>query len=54
MLGIEDFWNVDIVFAAGHFKDVCISKEGHAERVSTIKNILQGKRGKVPGSEQNL
>lgn len=33
MLGVDDFWNVDILFAAGHFHDVCISKEGHTEGV---------------------
>lgn len=31
MLGIEDFWNIDITFAVAHFHDVCISKEGHTE-----------------------
>lgn len=33
MLGVEDYWNVDIMFAAGHFHDVCISKEGQTEGV---------------------
>ncbi len=33
MLGVEDFWNVDVMFAAGHFHDVCISKEGQTEGV---------------------
>ena len=33
MLGIKDFWNVDIMFAAGHFHDVCISKEGQTEGI---------------------
>ncbi len=33
MLGVDDFWNVDIMFAAGHFHDVCISKEGQTEGV---------------------
>ena len=32
-LGVADFWNVDIMFAAGHFHDVCISKEGQTEGV---------------------
>lgn len=32
-LGIEDFWNVQVMFAAGHFHDVCISKEGQTEGV---------------------
>lgn len=33
MLGADDFWNVDLMFAAGHFHDVCISKEGQPEGV---------------------
>ena len=32
-LQVPDFWNVDIAFAAGHFHDVCISKEGQTEGV---------------------
>jgi hypothetical protein len=30
---ISDYWNISIMFAAGHFHDVCISKEGHTEGV---------------------
>ena len=33
MLGVDDFWNVDVMFAAGHFHDVCISNEGQTEGV---------------------
>lgn len=33
MLGVDDYWNVDIMFAAGHFHDVCISKEGQTEGI---------------------
>lgn len=33
LLGVTDYWNVDVVFAAGHFHDVVISKEGHTEGV---------------------
>ncbi len=33
MLKVRDFWNVDVMFAAGHFHDVCISKEGKDEGV---------------------
>ena len=33
MLKVKDFWNVDVMFAAGHFHDVCISKEGQTEGV---------------------
>ena len=31
ILGVNDFWNVDIMLACSHFHDVVISKEGHAE-----------------------
>lgn len=34
MLDVKDYWNVNIMFAAGHFHDVCISKEGHTEGVN--------------------
>ena len=33
MLDVDDFWNVDVMFAAGHFHDVVISKEGQTEGV---------------------
>lgn len=33
MLGVNDFWNISVDFAAGHFHDVCISKEGHTQGV---------------------
>ena len=33
LLGVEDYWNVDVMFAAGHFHDVVISKEGQTEGV---------------------
>lgn len=33
ILGIKDFWNIEVMFAAGHFHDVCISKEGQTEGV---------------------
>ena len=33
ILGVEDFWNVDVMFAAGHFHDVVVSKEGQTEGV---------------------
>ncbi len=44
MLGIKDFWNVDVMFAAGHFHDVCISKEGQTEGVNLpLKIYYEGK-----------
>ena len=47
MLGVEDFWNVDVMFAAGHFHDVCISKEGQPEGVDLPLKIY------YKGEEQN-
>ena len=46
ILGVDDFWNVDVMFAAGHFHDVCISKEGQTEGVELplkvyYKGVLQ-------------
>lgn len=34
IIGKDDFWNIDVMFAAGHFHDVCISKEGQTEGIS--------------------
>ena len=48
MLGVEDFWNVDIMFATGHFHDVCISKEGQTEGVQIPLKIW------YKGEEQDL
>lgn len=44
ILGVKDFWNVDVNFAAGHFHDVVISKEGQSEGVKLpLKVFYQGK-----------
>ena len=48
MLGVEDYWNVDIMFAAGHFHDVCISKEGQTEGIELPLKVY------YKGQEQNL
>jgi len=48
MLGAGDFWNIDIMFAAGHFHDVCISKEGQTEGTELPLKIY------YKGVEQNL
>lgn len=49
LLGAEDFWNVDIMFAAGHFHDVCISKEGHTEQVDLpLKIYYRGEEVDLP------
>lgn len=47
MLGVDDYWNVDIMFAAGHFHDVCISKEGQTEGVELpLKIYYKGEEQK--------
>ncbi len=49
MLGVNDYWNIDIMFAAGHFHDVCISKEGHTEGVELpVKIFYGGKERDIP------
>lgn len=40
MYGIEDFWNIDVMLATGHFHDVCISKEGQPENVDVPLRIF--------------
>lgn len=37
--GIEDFWNVDVMFATAHFHDVVISKEGQNEGVKQLLKV---------------
>lgn len=44
MLGVEDFWNVDVAIATGHFHDVVISKEGQAEGVDQLIRVRHGGR----------
>lgn len=52
MLGVIDFWNVDVMFAAGHFHDVCISKEGQAEGVGLpLKIYYRGEEKKLDHNE---
>ncbi len=34
--GINDYWNIDVTFASGHFHDVVISKEGHTEKTEQL------------------
>lgn len=49
MLGVNDYWNIDVMFAAGHFHDVCISKEGHTEGVQLpLKIYYNGKEQNIP------
>ena len=52
MLGVKDFWNVDVLFAAGHFHDVVISKEGHSEGVKLpLKVYYKGIEQKLEQDE---
>ena len=52
MLDADDFWNVDIMFAAGHFHDVVISKEGHTGGVTLPLRVLyRGEEQHIPADE---
>lgn len=52
MLGVQDYWNVDIMFAAGHFHDVCVSKEGHTEGVALpLKIYYRGEEKELDQDE---
>lgn len=49
ILGVDDFWNVDFNFAAAHFHDVCISKEGQTEGVELpLKVYYKGEEKDIP------
>ena len=51
ILGVEDFWNVDVMFATGHFHDVVISKEGHTEGIKLPLKVYY--RGEEKDIDQN-
>lgn len=52
ILGVDDFWNVDVMFATGHFHDVVISKEGHTEGVELpLKVYYKGEEKKIDQNE---
>ncbi len=36
ILEVPDFWNIEVDLATGHFHDVVVSKEGHAEGVEQL------------------
>lgn len=45
IIGINDYWNIDVTFAVSHFHDVVISKEGQTEGVSPLITVkYQGKK----------
>ena len=49
ILGVDDFWNVDFNFAAAHFHDVCISKEGQTEGIDLpLKIYYNGEEKDIP------
>ena len=49
ILGVDDFWNVDFNFAAAHFHDVVISKEGQTEGVELpLKIYYKGEEKDIP------
>ena len=49
ILGIDDYWNVDFSFAAAHFHDVCISKEGQTEGLDLpLKIYYNGEEKDIP------
>lgn len=52
ILGVKDFWNVDIMLACSHFHDVVISKEGQAEgQVLPLKVFYNGKEVDIKQEE---
>ena len=52
MLGVEDYWAVEVMFAAGHFHDVVISKEGQTEGVELpLKVWYRGEEVEVDKAE---
>ncbi|WP_458405504.1 saccharopine dehydrogenase NADP-binding domain-containing protein [Methanobrevibacter sp.] len=49
ILEVDDFWNVDFNFAAAHFHDVVISKEGQTEGVELpLKIYYKGEEQDIP------
>ncbi|WOO35162.1 hypothetical protein R2R35_15305 [Anaerocolumna sp. AGMB13020] len=48
MLNIDDYWEIKVVLATGHFHDVVISKEGHNEKVEQLLKIY------YDGNELNI
>ncbi len=48
---IEDFWNVDVMFATSHFHDVVISKEGQTEGMPQLLKVYY--KGEELSVEQN-
>lgn len=52
ILGLKNFWDVSVMFATGHFHDVCISKEGHSEGVKQLLKVyINGEEQDIPQEE---
>ena len=52
ILGVKNFWDVGVMFATGHFHDVCISKEGHSEGVKQLLRVyFNGEEQDIPQEE---
>lgn len=52
LLNVKDFWNIDVIFAVGHFHDVCISKEGHTEGVNLpLRIFYRNEEQRLPQDE---
>lgn len=45
ILEVPDFWNIEVDLATGHFHDVVVSKEGHAEGVEQLLRVAY--RGEI-------
>lgn len=50
--GIEDYWNIKVTYATGHFHDVVISKEGQTEQVSQLIDIRYEDRKLEPDMDR--
>lgn len=51
MIGVDDFWNVEVDLATAHFHDVVISKEGHTEGVEQLLQVTY--KGKTADLDQS-
>lgn len=51
MIGVDDFWNVEVDLATAHFHDVVISKEGQTEGVEQLLQVAY--KGKTAALDQN-
>lgn len=52
ILNVADFWNVECIFAAGHFHDVCVSKDGVTDEVELpLKIRYRGQTQNIDANE---